>query len=278
MGRKKDKNEKKKEINEEIINQVNVEDDKNLFQDIFGVSIDEIEEEEEESEEEKYHDILEEIDEIELNIKEKEAAIQENPIQEEPSVSDAVEILTRTPMTPIIKEIKIQPPVQIEKPKPLPPELPRPQISISTKTIVKPIPKVPQFNLQAPPKLKRIQPKPLEPKIVPTEIILEEIPASKDISIMSQSPGVIKTISFQGVTKKEEKPKTIKVIEPKPAFKTANLFMEEQDFEHQEKNKNELSDIRCANCGKRISKKAEESLKAGWIISCDDCGGQIISH
>ena len=277
MGRNKDKKKKKEEEKEDPTSQVNVEEDKNLFQDIFGVTIDEIEKEEE-SEEEKYDDILEDIDEISLDIDEKEVPTLEEPIIEEPSVSKAVEILTRVPSAPIIEETKIPPPVQIVKPKPLPPDIPKPIISIPTKTIVKPIPKQPQFNIPAPPKFKRIQPKPMEPKIVPTELIPKEIPASKDISKMSQSSGIMKTISFQGTVKEEPKPKTIKVVEPKPAFKTANLFMEEQDFEHQDKDKDDVSDIRCANCGKRISKKAEESLKAGWIINCDDCGGQIISH
>jgi len=277
LGRKKDKKKKKEEDEEDPTNQINVEEDKNLFQDIFGVSIDEIEEEDE-SEEEKYDDILEDIDEISLKTEEKEKSTQEVPIIEEPSVSKAVEILTQVPSAPVIQEVKIQPPVVIEKPKSLPPQIKKPNIIIPTKSVVKTIPKTPQFNIPAPPKLKRIQPKPMQSKIVPTKLIPKEIPASKEISTMSQAPGIMKTISFQGVIKKEPKPKTIKVVEPKPAFKTANLFMEEQDFEHQDKDKDDLSDIRCANCGKRISKKAEESLKAGWIINCDDCGGQIISH
>ena len=118
----------------------------------------------------------------------------------------------------------------------------------------------------------------MEPKITPTQLIPKEIAASKDITTMSQAPGIMKPISFKGTTQPKPKPKTIKVVEPKPAFKSANLFMEEQSYEHQDKDKDDLSDIRCGNCGKRISKKAEESLKAGWIINCDDCGNQIISH
>ena len=48
-------------------------------------------------------------------IKEKEKPIIIEPIIEEPSVSKAVEILTRVPRTPVIQEVKIQPPVQLAR-------------------------------------------------------------------------------------------------------------------------------------------------------------------
>jgi len=277
LGRKKDKNTKKKDEKEESSNEIDIEEDKNLFQDIFGVSIDEIEEEDE-SEEKKYEDILEDIDEISLDIEEKENLIPKESISQEPTVEKAIEILSNTSTTPMINEIKIPPPIQIETPKPIPPKISKPTIQTPIKKVNEFIPKQPQINISAPPKVKRIQEKQINEKIPQKVVYPEEIPASKGLSSISQAPGIMKTISFDTVEKKEEVIKPITVVEPKPAFKTANLFIEEQNFEHQDKNKNDLSDIRCANCGKRISKKAEESLKAGWIINCDDCGAQIISH
>ena len=284
MGKNKDKkkqSDNKQEGEEEIIN---VEEDKQLFEDIFGVSIDEIKEEEDE--EEKYEDILEDLNEIreKTTIEEKlevkkiepiEKFVVEPPI-EDPAIKEAVHVLQqKVVMKPIISLPKI------------PPKTTSSKIFEPIKPIAPPPLKTPKINIAPPPKVRKITELPI--KIIQTEMSHQTetapikpkepvIPPIEKLTHVSGTPGVIKPISFQNTTMEEPINKPVKVIEPQAAFRTAKLFIDENEIQEKNEDKEELSDIRCGNCGTRITKKAEVSLKEGWIINCKACGNQIIHH
>ncbi|MHA1799894.1 MAG: hypothetical protein ACTSVY_15715 [Candidatus Helarchaeota archaeon] len=306
MGRKK---KKKKESSEEknvelSENEINVEEDKQLFADIFGVSLDEIEEE---SEDDTYDDILEDLDDIhDEMIEEKKTENLENiGMIEDDVVSQALETLTEKielKSIPGIQEEKVIPltkPILVEaqKPQSVKPSVIKPQVpkhqpiqpQVIKKIVQKPESVPMSLNIPPPPRVKKFQ-KPIQAqqdtiinKVQTQEVPIKQKTESKlekdKITLLpTEAPGVVRPISFGNTDTNLKKtiPKTIKVIEPKSAFKTAELFIEKDEVSVPDEKKKDLSDIRCGNCGKRITKEAEASLKEGWIINCEHCGHQII--
>ena len=283
MGKKKDKKKKKQEIQDEKEDIIDIEEDKQLFEDIFGVSIDDIKDEDED---EKYEDILEDLDEIrevtvvnkqpEVNLIEPIEVSEIKDLVEDPVINDAVQILQqKIVMKPIAPPRNFDTKINVgEK-------------SISKK-IISPPPKIkPKIQIVQPPKVRKITEFPI--KIIQSNVShlsetsqiepkKTEIPPIKKIAHDSGTPGVIKPISFQNTTVEELPSKPVKVTEPQAAFKTAKLFIDDTEIAEKNENEEELSDIRCGTCGTRITKKAEISLKEGWIINCKACGNQIIHH
>ncbi|NHI92252.1 MAG: hypothetical protein EAX96_07090 [Candidatus Lokiarchaeota archaeon] len=294
MGKKKDKKKKsiEKEGGEEET--IDTQGDKQLFEDIFGVSIEEIKEEEDEKE--KYDDILEKLDEIreetslevqlDQSVVEPDENLEYEVVEKDPIVQSAIKVLQKG------VEIKPIPDIdnleEFKENKDIIPEIKAP-----TRSVVTPIEEKQKINVTPLPQVKKISDFSVKTiqsvsSKIENDIIIEKVALVKPVEIVptplerikmvSSAPGVIKPISFNTDGAEEPINKPIKVVEPQPGFKTVKLFIDDEEIKNKNKEKEELSEIRCGNCGVRITKKAELSLKEGWIINCKACGNQIIHN